>query len=174
MGARIWPIAVLLLAVGGSAAAGEPFRVALVPSRSHGTELGISTAAKDPDTFFVVLTNVSQKSEAVWETGNGWGYRVISFELTLPDGTIHHISKTSKAFTRNFPSTFIIPAAGEQVYPIQLDSSWDKLPIFPSAGETRATIRAIYEVGTSKEARQHDVWVGRLVSPNYVLKLRHW
>jgi hypothetical protein len=174
MNARISSVVVLLLAIVAVAVASEPFRLTVVPTSSHAATQSISIAAAKPRTFFVVLTNISKRREPVWETWNSWGYRSISFELSLPDGTQRTVSKKQQGFTKNFPSTFSIPPGGHQVYPIQLDSSWNNLPAFLAAGQTTVTLKAIYEVGPSKDAGDLHVWIGRVESPSYTLTLQHW
>jgi hypothetical protein len=173
MNARISAVAVLLL-VSVSAAASDPFRIAVVPTSSQAALQTIETSSTHLRTFFVVLTNISAERQPVWETWNSWGYRSISFELSLPDGTRRIVTKKQQGFTKNFPSTFSIPPGGQQVYPIRLDSSWDSLPAFPSTGETTVTLKAIYEVAASKEAGDSHVWIGRVASPSCTLTLRHW
>jgi len=171
---RAWATSALLLVVAGSATASTPFRVALVPTKSQEGGQIIEAAAKNPRTFYVVVTNDSPDPQLVWETWSSWGYRTISFDVTLQDGSTRHVSRKEEAFTRNFPSTFSIATAGYQVYPIQLDSAWANLPVFRGKGEVKVTVEAIYEVQPSPEADQHCVWVGRVVSERYVLTLRHW
>jgi hypothetical protein len=174
MNARISLVVVLLLPFVGVTVASEPFRLTVVPTSSHAATQAISMAAAQPRTFFVVLTNTSKGPEPVWETWNSWGYRSILFELRLPDGTQRTVSKKQQVFTRNFPSTFSIPPGGHQVYPIQLDSSWDNLPAFLAAGQATVTLKAIYEVVPSKDAGDLHVWIGRVESPSYTLTLQHW
>jgi hypothetical protein len=173
MNMRAWATGVLLFVVAGSAVASSPFRVTLVPTKSD--ERGqIISAANNPGTFYVVLINDSPKAEVVWESWNSWGYDAISFEVTSSDGTTRHLSKKKQIFTRNFPTTFSIPPAGCQVYPIQFDSTWANVPsLFPSLGDVKVTVQAIYEVQSSQEAGEYGVWVGRTVSPKYVITLRH-
>jgi len=132
-------------------------------------------AATQSRTFYVVLTNTSDHAQPVWQTLYSWGFWTISFEFTMPDGKHLHVSRNhNESFTKNSPATFLVPSGEQQIYPVQLDGSWDNLPQFPKRGITRITLKAIYEVGSTPEASQHNVWVGRVESPNYDLVLEHW
>jgi hypothetical protein len=145
-----------------------PFTLAVVPSRSSGTERSITTAAKQPETFHVVLTNVSDHAQPVWQTWCSWGFWTVSFDITLPDGKKLRISRNqNEAFTKNSPATFLIRPGQQQVYPIQLDSSWENRPQFAKAGTSGITLKAIYEVRATPEASQQNVWLGRIESPSY-------
>src|SRR6266481_3984441 len=62
----------------------SPFSLSVVPEASHGEPFGssIEMAHNKPRDFYVVLTNVSSQTQAVWEYWNSWGYQTLSFELT--------------------------------------------------------------------------------------------
>src|SRR5580692_1895506 len=62
------------------------FTVSVVPTACSLTSCTISMAHNMPWIFYVVLTNISDKPQVVWEDGNSWGYRVISFELGTSNG----------------------------------------------------------------------------------------
>jgi len=173
---------VLVVALFGSLASSAlseddnaPFTLAVVSSRSTAEERSIASAAKRAETFYVVLTNTSGQAQPVWQTSCSWGFWTVSFDITLPDGKHVHTSRNhEQAFTKNTPATFLVLPGQQQIYPIQLDSTWDNLPQFPQAGTTRITLKAIYQVGSTPEAVQENVWVGRLESPIYDFMLAHW
>ena len=48
-----------------------PFSLSIVPSTSDEKSGSITMAQRKPDTFYVVVTNVSQQSQALWEWWNG-------------------------------------------------------------------------------------------------------
>lgn len=146
-----------------------PFSLSIVPDRS-----GISMAKKEPDEFYVVLTNVSRVPQAVWESWNSWGYEAISFELTTTDGKKFVVSKRPGIFTVNFPSTFVVAPGEHQVYPIRLDDSWETHPVLPKSGEMPITVKAVYEAIPTPEATQRKVWTGRAESHSYNFSLRQW
>ena len=151
-----------------------PFTLSIVPFRSHAEGKYITFANKDSNEFHVVLTNVSKETQAAFESWNNWGYQNISFEFTTSDGKRFVVSMRPKGFTRNFPSTFLIPPGEHQVYGIQLDREWEARPNLSLKAETPVTVKAVYEVSPTPEARERDVWTGRVESREYALTLRHW
>lgn len=150
-----------------------PFELSVVPTRSSSDSRVITAALQKPDEFYVVLTNISDEPQSVWETWNSWGSQTISFEFTLPDNRRVVVSKGPQVFTMNFPSTFLIPSGGHKVYPIRLDKWWDVGSI-PKSTEMLVSLKAVYEVPVTPEAASYHVWTGRVESGNYKFTLRQW
>lgn len=153
-----------------------PFSLSLVPQTSQEEPFGstIEMARNKPREFFVVLTNISPKTQPIWEYWNSWGYQNVSFEFTTADGKKFIVAKKQEIFTMNYPSTFLIEPEEHQVYAIRLDESWETHPSLPKTGETLITLKAIYEVSPTAEAARLHVWTGHLESRTYKLTLRQW
>lgn len=153
-----------------------PFVVSVVPAWSASSERGISMATNTLDTFYVLLTNVSTQAQSVFRTSNSWGYYAVSFELRTSDGRIVAITKKRTAFTKNNPSTFVIPPGEQLVYPVRLDQEWEAASPLPLADEepVDVTVKAIYEVKPTPESTRQNVWTGRIESTEYHFKFRHW
>jgi hypothetical protein len=152
-----------------------PFKLSVVPTASGTNQGVISVAKKEPQVFYVVLTNISDQPQPTWETWNSWGFWTISFDLTMPNGKHFLITKNRReGFTVNFPSMFFVAPGEHQVYPIHLDAEWDNRPAFAENGETRVILKAIYEVSPTKESAKYGVWTGRIESTGYELILNHW
>ena len=132
-------------------------------------------AQQKPDTFYVVVTNVSQQSQALWEWWNSWGYFAISFEVATDDGRKVTLSrKRTIVFTRNVPSMFVVAPGEHQVYAVQLDKWWETQPMLRRAEEMPVKLKAVYEVSPTAESAQHKVWTGRVESKTYDFTLRQW
>jgi len=153
-----------------------PFSLSVVPETSYGEPFGssIEMAYDKPRDFYVVLTNVSSEPQAVWEYWNSWGYQTVSFELKTADGKKFLVSRRQEAFTKNYPSTFLIESDEHQVYAIHFNKEWETRPGLPKADEMPVSLKAIYEVSPTPEAAQYKVWTGRLESRTYNFKLRRW
>jgi len=152
-----------------------PFSLSVVPTFNHGEGDGsIEMARQMAREFYVVLTNVSGESQAIWESWNSWGYRAISFEITTADGKRFVISKGLEEFTVNGPTTFVVEPGEHQVYAIRLDKSWDVRPSLTKHDEMPITLKAVYEVFSTPESAQFRVWTGRIESHSYKLSLRQW
>ena len=152
-----------------------PFSLSIVPSTSDERGGTITMAQHKPDTFYVVVTNVSQQSQALWGWWNSWGYFAISFEVATDDGRKVTLSrKRTIVFTTNVPSTFVIAAGQHQVYAVQLDKWWETQPMLRRAEEMPVKLKAVYEVSPTAESAQHKVWTGRVESKTYDFTLRQW
>jgi hypothetical protein len=170
-------LGILLLAIAGtgsSEAPKTPFLLSVVPDRSQGEGGSITMAQSKARDFYVVLTNVSQDSQTVWEDWNSWGYQNLSFELTTADGRKFVTSKRQQDFTVNIPSTFLIQPGEHQVYAIRFDKEWETRPALPGAKDMPITLKAIYKVSPTPEAKQYKVWMGSLESRIYKFTLRQW
>jgi hypothetical protein len=150
-----------------------PFTLSIVPTGSNSASRFITIASQNPHEFYVVLTNISNEPQSVWETRNSWGSRTISFEFIFGNNPPILVARGPEGFTMNFPSTFVIPPGEHKVYPIRLDKWWDTAGI-PKSDETPVIVRTIYEVPNTPEASQYKVWVGRVESPKYELTLTQW
>jgi hypothetical protein len=153
-----------------------PLSISFVPAWSGPSGRGISMATNTLDTFYVIVTNVSDDVQTAFRTSNSWGYYAVSFELQTVDGRTFAISKKPQAFTKNTPTTFVIPPREQMVFPIKLDAEWDAVPPLPIADETplAVTLKAIYEVKPTPESAQQKVWSGRVESRAYHFNFRHW
>ncbi|MEO6846616.1 MAG: hypothetical protein ABI443_04355 [Chthoniobacterales bacterium] len=153
--------------------AGEPspFTIEIVPSGGGKT---IQIENENAAEFYVVLTNISKKSQNVWEYWNSWGYYNLSFKFTLKDGKSFKIVRRPHSFRRNFPSVYLIPPGEHQVYAIRLDKEWEITPEFSLKGETPVTFKVIYdtyEIPVEPEMLKYNIWMGRLESKEYQLDL---
>jgi hypothetical protein len=152
-----------------------PFSLAVVPTRSSSGVGGITMAERKPDEFYVVLTNISEQPQAVFEQWNSWGYFAVSFEFTRDDGgkvTVFH--KRTVVFTKNNPSTFVVAPGEYQVFPIRLDKWWEAQPALRKTAEMSVKVKAIYEVSATPESAKQGVWTGRVESKTYDYTLRQW
>jgi hypothetical protein len=150
-----------------------PFTLSIVPTMSWPDSRVITLALQKPHEFYVVLTNISNEPQAVWEYWNSWGYQTISFEFTLGDNRKILVAKRPQDFTMNAPSTFLIPPGEHNVYAIRLDKEWDNGSI-PTSTEMLVSLKAIYEVPVTPEAANYHVWTGRVESRKYEFTLRQW
>jgi hypothetical protein len=153
-----------------------PFLLSIAADRAgitmaHSTPRDFELPRRD---FYVVLTNVSNQAQTVWEDWNSWGYQAISFELTAADGRKYVLSVRQRGFDKNYPSALVIQPAEHVVYPIHLDEFWDSRPSLPKTAELAITLKAIYEITPTPESGEYKVWTGRVESHPYNFTLRQW
>ena len=153
-----------------------PFALSLVPTANYGRPVvGQINMGKDyHDPFYVLLTNISSQTQAAFESWNEWGYQAVSFEIQTADGHKSIVTMKPRGFLRNVPSTFLIPAGEQMVYPIALDDEWAAVPVVPKGNDILFTIKAIYEVKPTPESQEKHVWTGRVESKNYDFRAEHW
>jgi hypothetical protein len=157
----------------GSQTQKTPFTLSIVPTSSSSDSRVITIASQKPDEFHVVLTNISNEPQSVWETWNSWGSQTISFEFKFGNNPPILVAKGPQGFTRNFPSTFLIPPGEHKVYPIRLDKWWD-VGAIPKSTEMPVSLKAVYQVPSTPEATTYHVWTGRVESGNYQFTIRRW
>ena len=128
------------------------------------------------DSFYLILTNISNEAHAAFEPWNSWGYYAVSFEVQTADGHIVVITKKPQVFTMNTPNTFVVPPGESMVYPIRLDDKWNAVPRLPiaDAAPIAVPIKGIYEVKPTPESAEQKVWTGRMESRAYHFNFRHW
>jgi hypothetical protein len=116
-------------------------------------ELGVDLAGP------AVVTNQGASEMTVWAPGNSWGDSMLSFETGGRDGG-QRIVRALPDYTRNIPATRAIAPGGDYAIPFDLEDGTWRPEIPPEA----TWLAAMLEIPGSPEARQHEVWVGRLQS----------
>jgi hypothetical protein len=179
----------LLAAAAWSQEQRAPFTLTIVPSSSD-FKRGMSVElthkfhylgeAPTVQEIYLILTNVSNKPQPVFELGNSWGSYAISLEITAADGK-KSVAAYRGIFTKNYPSTFLIPPGEHEVYPIRLDGWWAPKPEMTKQESMPATLKAIYNIqpptademaGTEESDKAiRSVWVGRIESKEYKVTL---
>ena len=150
------------------------FSVSVVPSES-GREGGYITMARtESRPFYVVLTNVSEQPQAIWNWWNSWGYYAITFEVTTDDHKQFIISKRPTVFTKNNPTTFWVQPNEHEVFAIRLNDEWQAQPAFPRRDSMHVSIKAVYAVSPTAESAKYGVWTARVESMVYDFSLWQW
>jgi hypothetical protein len=108
----------------------------------------------------VTIRNVGASDLLIWRPGNSWGDEALRFETEGPTGERSMLRK-SQDYTRNVPATETIAPAGALERHFDLhDGTWTS---GPSRGDAR-TLRAVFEIPDSEDARIHGVWTGCVLS----------
>src|SRR6185295_5125408 len=98
--------------------------IKVVPERYRTVGSTISMGKENRDSFFVIITNVSDTPQYLWEDWNSWGYYCLSFEIKTQDGIGHKLKRRDTVLTRNFPSSMLVPAGELIIIPVTLDEAW--------------------------------------------------
>jgi hypothetical protein len=115
-------------------------------------------------TFYVVLTNVSDKAVPIFEEWSSWGYYNISFEAVTADGKTFKLTKGSAAWGANAPAVFSIPPGGHYVFVEHFQKErWTNLPDVHSVHGKPVMLKAVFEE-TKEDSMGYNVWIGRVES----------
>jgi hypothetical protein len=118
----------------------------------------------------IVLVNTGNTEVRIWRTGNEWGDTAFSFEV-IQDDPIWRVVRQPQVYTRNLPSSVVVPAGTTHEWPFDLgDGQWQADPHIEQVLVPGAQLVAIYHVPRSPEAVTHNVWMGRLRSKPVVLE----
>jgi hypothetical protein len=112
----------------------------------------------------VVLVNTTRADIRVWRMGNQWGDASLSFEVLQGDQT-WHIVRQPQVYTRNVPSSVVVPAGSTHEWLFNLrDGQWDAGAPLDQWIIPGAQLIAIFDVPLSTEAVEQGVWTGQLRS----------
>jgi hypothetical protein len=148
-----------------------PFRLEIVPFPEKVTDWSVEyfDGRASQTSFQVILTNLSK----FYQEHYSWGWENLSFEFRSRTGERYLFRKVPGAFTRNFPTTDTIQPGGRKVYSIKLDSSdWVVTPAFGRRGETKGTLKALYQVWPSSNG-DDLVSTGWVESREYELTMKY-
>lgn len=133
--------------------------------------------------FNIILQNISQKSQTIFEYQNSWGFYSLTLEITGLDGkTLDKpivIKQPGLGWGGNGPSTSTLKPKALVVREFWLRlpekgvteanaKNDDQFPLFGESSRREVTMRAVFSVlPKDKNANQnHTVWTGRIVSPD--------
>jgi len=124
--------------------------------------------------FSVILTNVGKSPVRLWKDWCSWGYFNLSFEMTDQNGRRVIVSRKMKVWEKNFPAWTTVAAGDQMVIDVTFDPAiWRNPPALEGAKERTISLRAIYESTAGKDANEHQIWTGKIASPeNTYLLLR--
>jgi hypothetical protein len=118
------------------------------------------------DHLDVIMDNPSSQGLKVWEFGNSWGWFSITVHLKIGlNKTDYTIKRVEREWTRNFPSSFIIPAGGEHLLELDLlDGWWDFGEEISQFKNKPVSVSVKYKVDPTPESTQFGVFVGEAQS----------
>ena len=161
-----------ILNLSNASAESEPLKITIaVPSRDakNGTEYQnhrINLHRKGTH-FHVVITNVSDKPQRIWETWNSWGWYNLTFNMLDNRGnTLYTLKKKPRGWSKNFPS-FIRLNPGECfIIDVYLKRSDWELPFLGKKreGDFEINLKAVYEIPQDDETKKNGIWTGKIES----------
>jgi hypothetical protein len=167
---RMWRVIVIASILAGSVwpcqGVGAVLEVRIVPtsfSEKGGRALSLEDSSQH---FYVVITNVSDRTVRLWRGSCSWGYSNLSFVVTGENGEHTTAAKKAKGWQKNYADWTLVPPGDHLISEVTLDEeTWSNTPIPPRGQHRTVSLRAIYKVPETKEASENDVWVGTESSP---------
>ena len=111
--------------------------------------------------FHVVVSNVSDKPQRIWDEQWSEGYSALSFEVTDNSGKTWVIKKKERSWTENAFSIWTLEPHESLVLDVNFTDSntWEDFP-----HSQTVTMRAIFDVMTDGQSKEYAVWTGRVLS----------
>ena len=130
----------------------EPFSLVIVPSERH--EERATLVFNKPYAPYrhrhdhVVLTNISDKPQKLWNESCSWGYGRLSFEVTDKEGNVKQVKKVEKVDRdKNYEDWFFLPPGEHVVFDVLFDQTWENVPrLEKGVGSADIKVRAFYRL----------------------------
>lgn len=160
--------------VANATAEDSPIAVSIAVPLSENGERIIKYPERIPH-FHVIVSNVSDKPQRIFQEWNLWGYHGLSFEITDMHGKKWVAKKKPTRFNMNFPEFWTLDPHQSMVMEVffaDLDT-WEGFPL-PESGSQTVTMRAIFAFKPDDESRKLGVWTGSVVSKADKFTFYHW
>jgi hypothetical protein len=155
-------------------AAESPLGVKLaIPSNMDGVHY-LQQAVHPPSRFYVIVSNVSNEPQRVWDEHCSWGYFALSFEFTDITGKTTTAKKRDITWTVNSPVWRSLAPQESLVLEVHYAATnwWSRFP--EPQGSRTVTMRAVFTVSPDEESRRHKVWTGRISSEDREVTIHPW
>lgn len=129
------------------------------------------------DDIDVVITNNSNVPILLWESWNSWGHFNVVFEVFDENGSfLYYIERDKKriAFTRNFPSTFVLYPNDSYVFEGEWASPWWKLPFYKGPDVYKLRMRAVYHSEADPNYPELNLWTGTIKSEIHTYHIEYF
>ncbi|MFA6281915.1 MAG: hypothetical protein WCY05_05385 [Candidatus Omnitrophota bacterium] len=136
----------------------------VIPQAHNFSERQIYKRFDNKPNFHVLLKNISNKSERIWQEICSSGYENLYFELEV-NGKKILIQKSPKDWSKNYPDYLTINPGEYIVFDVYITTDeWGGLPKVTE--KTPVKIKAIYETKEIplKNSKSYNVWSGKIES----------
>jgi hypothetical protein len=121
-----------------------------------------------PGRLFVILRNVSNEPQKIWGDTTKQGPSALSFVITMANGDSYHLCKPDNWIGCQYKYPWAIPPGDVFVIEVNIEEAWVGLPFFPEGKSTPIRMKAIFESPPCYESNESRVWVGVIVSKEYL------
>ncbi len=161
----------------------SPFEITLViPQRLEHRQRQISKSFTNKPEFHVLLKNISDEPQTLWNESCSWGYSNLSFEMVL-DGRKIVIEKNPVIeWEKDFPDYWTLLPDEYYVFDIYITSDIWNFPKIEEASKV-VQLKAIYENTSSSriihfkdkpDKKLDNFWTGQIESDPLEIVIYHW
>ena len=146
--------------------ASEPLRVTVEAPNGDGPTL-IWDQKDKTSHFHVLVTNISDVPQRIWQDWNSWGWFNLRFEFVEAGRRVIRAAKTGHVWSGNAPICWTLAPHEVHVFDVYFadpEKGWDGFPPLEKTERKYFTITAIYETGESAESKAQRVWTGKIAS----------
>ena len=129
--------------------------------------------------FHVLITNNSDKPINIFDPKWSYGFYNLTFEIEYSNGEKKECYRHSWGWDKNFPGTQTIAPNSHYIFNIDLEADttkayyWINSPLSKDERFSICNIKAIYTQHKSKDAKNENVWIGRIESEKALIKIWH-
>jgi len=157
----LWSVFAFALA---AVAEKSPISISVAIPTSRDGERAVTDYGHDAH-FHVVIANVSNKPQRIWQEWCSWGYFGLRFEFTDEKGKKWFAEKKPRDWIKNYPDWWTLAPYESLVLNVYFGDSeiWQGFP-FPERMSQIVTMRAILEFKADDDSRKLNIWTGRVAS----------
>jgi hypothetical protein len=128
----------------------EPFTLMIVPNERHEKRayLVFNKPHAPHEHFHVILTNVSDKPQRLWNDSCSWGYGRLYFEVTDRKGNVRHVKQVERIWEKNYPDWFYLSPRHHVIFDVSFDlEKWEGVPTLEKdVASAEMKMRAFYRL----------------------------
>lgn len=157
-----------LVQVDGQEKAAESIAVRIVPTNFREKAGRSITLWQPTQHFYVIVTNTSAKPLRLWKEWCSWGYYNLTFVSTDGTGKKGIVKKLPRPWTKIFPDWLTIDPGDHMVFEVSFSETiWQNAPLPPKGKSHKIKLKAVFEIGEDEQSKIHEVWMGKLSSPEH-------
>jgi hypothetical protein len=116
--------------------------------------------------FHPIISNVSTNDIHLWKEDCSLGYETLSFEVADDAGNRWTAKKTHRNWRTNYPRWWVLKPKESLVIDVYFGDAgiWEGFRRPPKGKPLTVIVRAVFEIPADKDAKDHQVWTGRVVA----------
>ena len=116
--------------------------------------------------FHTIISNVSTNDIRLWKEDCSLGYEALSFEVADNAGNNWVAKKRRRNWRTNYPRWRVLKPKEAMVIDVYFGDArvWEGFRRPPKGTPLTVILKAVFEIPADKDAKDHQVWAGRVVA----------